>query len=142
MPIRFEELTYNLFGGWASITIKVVFYHTVIKWRWTYDVSINNAKTQLPLFQYIQQHISPLGALMKDLGEPITALGAALLDAETLGAETLGTGRLGLGRPEPEMEEVTAIPTEAAAAPRNPYCFTWKERERESEKNNTLAKSS
>jgi hypothetical protein len=60
---------------------------------------------------------------MKDLGEPITALGAALLDAETLGAEILGTGRLGLGRPEPEMEEVTAIPTEAAAAPRNPCCF-------------------
>ena len=60
---------------------------------------------------------------MKDLGEPITALGAALLDAETLGAEILGTGRLGLGRPEPEIEELTAIPTDAAAAPRNPCCF-------------------
>ena len=86
---------------------------------------------------------------MKDLGEPITALGAALLDAETLGAEILGTGRLGLGRPEPEMEEVTAIPTEAAAAPRNPCCFhvnyyKREKRERETdrgwgEKNNTLA---
>lgn len=77
---------------------------------------------------------------MKDLGEPITALGAALLDAETLGAEILGTGRLGLGRPEPEMEEVTAIPTEAAAAPRNPCCFhvnyykrEKRERERQTE---------
>ena len=32
-----------------------------------------------------------------------------------------GTGRLGEGRPDPEIEEVTAIPALAAAAPRNPY---------------------
>jgi hypothetical protein len=41
------------------------------------------------------------------------------------GAEALisifGTGRLGEGSPDPEMEEVTAIPALAAAAPRNPF---------------------
>lgn len=32
-----------------------------------------------------------------------------------------GTGRLGEGSPDPEIEEVTAIPALAAAAPRNPF---------------------
>lgn len=64
--------------------------------------------------------ILPLGALVK-----------AILDAgadsdlaaggEAAFISILGTGRLGEGSPDPEMEEVTAIPALAAAAPRNPF---------------------
>ena len=38
-----------------------------------------------------------------------------------------GIGKLTEGRPDPEIEEVMAIPALAAAAPRNPFVMRKKE---------------
>jgi len=69
--------------------------------------------------RYYNIIILPLGALVK----AILDLGAD--SALAAGAEAFisifGTGRLREGRPDPEIEEVTAIPALAAAAPRNPF---------------------
>jgi hypothetical protein len=46
---------------------------------------------------------------------------SGLAGAEDAFISILGTGRLGEGRPDPEIEEVTAIPALTAAAPRNPF---------------------
>jgi len=66
----------------------------------------------------VNKLLLPLGALVKailDGGADSDLAGAAAF------ISILGTGKLGAGRPDPEMEEVTAIPALTAAAPRNPY---------------------